>query len=219
MDNLNKKLRQLIAFACTSTPGSLERQQQLNQIYRLVMKSGKLWKERAPYYSDALQEMWEYCFRHLEEYDPTVKEVITWLDDELKKRLRRYRYAYQKQHQRHITIQAREEDESSDPVNALRASPDIQQVLDIWEKTIEWVRTDPDKVLRNTYFRKRPEINCQALFLLRFPDEISWNVIAQKFDLTPAEAKDLPKWYNRRCLPLLREFGVSQGYLETIAVS
>ncbi len=214
MSALNEKLRQLIAEACSHTAKSLERQQKLNQVYRLVMKSGKLWKESTPYYNDALQQMWEYCCQHPEEYDPNLKQVITWLDDELKKRLRRYRYAQKKQRERQLTALSTESGKVTDPVDNLKARPDIQPVLDIWSKTLNWVQTDPEGVLHSTCFRKRPEVNCQALFLGRFPTETPWNKIAERFELTPAEAKDLPKWYNRRCLPFLRKFGADRGYIE-----
>ena len=214
MDELNEKLRQLIAEVCTHPAKSLERQQKLNHVYRLVMKSGKLWKERTPYYNDALQEMWEYCCQHPEEYDSSLKQVITWLDDELKKRLRRYRYAKKKQQEREITTLPTESEKITDPVDNLRARSDIQPVLDIWSHTQNWVLTDPEGVLRRTCFRKRPEVNCQALFLQRFPAETPWNKIAESFELTSAEAKDLPKWFNRNCLPLLRKFGAEQGYIE-----
>ena len=219
MKALNQKLRQLIAEACRHPANSLERQQKLNQVYRLVMKSGKLWKERTLYYNDALQQMWEYCCQQPEEYDSNLKQVITWLDDELKKRLRRYRYAQKKQRERHITALYIKSEKITDPVDNLKARPDIQPVLDIWSKTLNWVQTDPEGVLQSTCFRKRPEVNCQALFLLRFPAEIPWKKIAEKFEMTPAEAKDLPKWYNRRCLPLLREFGAAQGYIEESKLS
>ncbi len=213
-NKLNEKLRQLMADACTHPTGSLERQQKLSQVYRLVMKSGKLWQERTPYYNDALQEMWEYCCQHPEEYDSNLKQVITWLDDELKKRLRRYRYAKKKQQERQMNTLPSESKQFTDPVDNLRARPDIQPVLDIWFNTQNWVLTDPEGVLRRTCFRKRPEVNCQALFLQRFPAETPWKKIAERFELTPAEAKDLPKWYNRNCLPLLRKFGVVQEYIE-----
>ena len=177
MNDLNEKLRQLIAEACTHPAKSLERQQKLNQVYRLVMKSRKLWKERTPYYNDALQEMWEYCCQHPEEYDPNLKQVITWLDDELKKRLRRYRYAQKKQRERQINALSTESEKITDPVDNLKARPDIEPVLDIWSKTLNWIQTDPEGALRSTCFRKRPEVNCQALFLLRFPAETPWNKI------------------------------------------
>ena len=82
MKNLADRLCLLIAQARSYSLTSMERRQKFTEIYRLTTKSRKLWRENTPYYEDALQEMWEYCYRHLEEYDPSVKGVITWLDDE-----------------------------------------------------------------------------------------------------------------------------------------
>jgi hypothetical protein len=214
VDDLDKKLRTLVAEACNHPPKSLERRQKLGEVHRLVMKSGKLWREYTPYYNDALQEMWEFCCKNPEQYDPTLKSVITWLDDYLKKRLRNLRDARYRQQRREITALATESGETTDPIANLPARTDIQPVLEIWEKTLEWVQADPDNVLRCTCFRKYSNVNCQALILRRFPSETPWSTIAAEFNLTPSEAKDLPKVYSRRCLPLLRNFAVSQGYVE-----
>lgn len=214
MDELDKTLRTLIAEACKRPPRSLERRQKLSEVHRIVMKSGKLWREYTPYYNDALQEMWEFCCKNPEQYDPSVKSVITWLDDYLKKRLRNLRDARYRQKNREIAALATESGETTDAIAHLPAHPDIQPVLEIWEKTLDWVQADPDNVLCCTFFREYGEINCQALILRRFPSETPWATIAEEFNLTPSESKDLPKVYNRKCLPLLRKFAMSQGYVE-----
>lgn len=219
MDDLNATLKQLVAQAVSQPVKSTDRRQTLYQIYQLVTRSGKLWRDRQPYYNDALQEMWEYCCHHLEDYDPSVKQVITWLDDELKRRLQRYRYAQQRDATKHIPTQSEGNDRLPPPAERLPAPPDIQPSLAMWEQTLAWVRTDPDQTLGKTCFRKRPTVNCQKLCEQRFPPETAWGAIATELNLNAAEAKDLPKWYCRRCLPLLREFGVAQGFLDTVKKS
>jgi hypothetical protein len=214
MKDLDETLRQLVAEACTHPPKSVDRQRALQEIYRLVMKSGKLWREYTPYYADALQQMWEYCCQHLEEYDPALSGVITWLDNYLKKQLRLFRDRQSRDYKRRAGVEQTEQGNFLDPVDRLPARPELKPTLDLWEKTLNWVQTDPQGILQATCFRKRADINAQTLFLMRFPSETSWQVIADRFHLTPAEAKDLPKFYNRRCLPLLRNFGVSEGYLD-----
>ncbi|WP_272121521.1 hypothetical protein [Spirulina major] len=219
MDDLNATLKQLVAQALEYPPQSNERRQTLYRIYQQVTRSGKLWCDRQPYYNDALQEMWEYCCHHLEDYDPTVKQVITWLDDELKRRLSRYRYAQQRSATKHV--QDVEGGSTTLPPLAERlpAPPDAQASLAIWQQTLEWVQTDPDHRLRKLCFRKRPEGNCQRLCQRRLPPEATWGEIAAELELNAAEAKDLPKWYCRRCIPILREFGVAQGFLDTVKKS
>jgi hypothetical protein len=223
MNDINETLRQLIDEARNLALHSVLRQQKIHQIYVLVMKSGKLWREYKPYYNDALQDMWEYCCSHLEEYDPTKKEVITWLNDEIIKALKRYKYREEtrpgKRHQIHLNLNA---DTSEELINSLDNLPpeklhkppsDIVPLLDMWEQTVQWVNTDPGQLLSNTYFQNRPEINAKVLILWRLPPDIPWKDIAKEFNLNDADAKNLPKWYNRHCLPLLRKFGYDQGYI------
>ncbi len=213
MDDLNDLLRQLVAEARTYPPESVDRRQKLNKIIRLVTKSGKLWKEYSDYYNDAVQQMWEYCCQNLEEYDPELASVITWLDNYLKKRLRNFRDRKYREFNRQASPLQTDE-QIFDPLDRVPANPDINPILEIWHKTLEWVQADPEGELQKTCFRNRPEINCQVLFLKRFPTETPWSEIAAEFSLTAAEAKDLPKFYNRRCLPLVRNFGIAQGYIE-----
>jgi hypothetical protein len=214
VDDLDQTLRTLVTEACSHPPKSWKRREKLSEVHRLVMKSGKLWREYTPYYNDALQEMWEYCCQNPEQYDPNLQSVITWLDDYLKKRLRNLRDARYRQKSREITAIATEPGDTTDPIVNLPSRPDIQPVLEIWEKTLEWVQSDSDNVLCSTCFRGYSKVNCQALILRRFPSETPWSTIAEEFNLTPSEAKDLPKVYSRKCLPLLRKFAVSQGYVE-----
>ena len=132
----------------------------------------------------------------------------------LKKRLRNLRDATNRRQQREAVVIQSEDGNNLDQMANVVARPDIQPTIDIWQQTLHWVKTDADGVLRNTCFRKNVDINCQTIFLMRFPSETPWQTIAEKFALTPSEAKDLPKWYNRKCLPLLRNFGISQGYID-----
>ncbi|MGJ3252217.1 MAG: sigma-70 family RNA polymerase sigma factor [Elainellaceae cyanobacterium] len=214
MSALNDTLKQLVADACTHPSRSVERQQCIQEIYRLVMGSRKLWNETTPYYGDALQETWEYCCHHLDEYDPTLSAVTTWIDNRLKWTLKKWRDRQIRAQDRIVNPVPTEDGTMLNPLNTLASNPGIDRAEQIWYTTLSWVRDDPDDKLRTTCFRKRPDINAQVLFLKRFPSETPWQDIAHEFDLNAAEAKDLPKFYNRNCLPLLREFGIAQGYLE-----
>ncbi|NEQ96980.1 MAG: sigma-70 family RNA polymerase sigma factor [Cyanothece sp. SIO2G6] len=215
MNQLEHQLEHLVACACDSPPNSPQRQRFLQELHYCVTTSGKLWWEAVPYYNDALQDMWVYCFQNLEAYDSNIAGVITWLDANLRRFLRRYRDRAQRDQSRHLSTFTNDGGEARHRVDTIPSPPDVSPWLQMWEQTVKWVRTDPDDTLTNTYFRQRPEINAQTLFLLRFPDETPWKAIAAQFNLTPAEATDLPKFYNRRCRPLLRAFGKNQGYLDS----
>ncbi|MGB3494135.1 MAG: hypothetical protein WBA57_15505 [Elainellaceae cyanobacterium] len=213
MTELSETLKSLVAQACIYPPGSPERQRCVQQLHYQVTRSNKLWREAVPYYSDALQDMWVYCCQNLEEYDSSIAGVITWLDSHLKRILRRYRDRQQRDQKRHLSTLISDDGRPLDPVERIPARPDVSPLLEMWEKTLEWVHSDPDGNLKSTCFRKRADINAQVLFLMRFPTQTPWKDIAQRFELNAAESTDLPKFYNRRCLPLLRAFGADQGFL------
>ncbi|MGK7890683.1 MAG: hypothetical protein AB4042_15230 [Leptolyngbyaceae cyanobacterium] len=215
MTEFDAYLKQLVAQACDRPPNSPQRQRLLQELHYRVMASRRLWREAVPYYNDALQDMWVHCCQQLEEYDPERAGVITWLDANLRRFLRRYRDRAQRDQTRHLSTFADDEGDTSHPVDTLPSRPDVSPPLEMEAQTVDWVRTDPDGTLTTTCFRKRADINAQVLFLLRFPAKTPWKAIATQFSLTPAEATDLPKFYNRRCLPLLRAFGKDQGYLDS----
>ncbi|MGK7890510.1 MAG: hypothetical protein AB4042_14355, partial [Leptolyngbyaceae cyanobacterium] len=192
-----------------------QRQRLLQELHYHVTTSRRLWREAVPYYNDALQDMWVHCFQQLEEYDPEIAGVITWLDANLRRFLRRYRDRTQRDQTRHLSTFTEDEGNTQHPVDTLPSRPDVSPLLQMWEQTVDWVRTDPDDILTTTCFRQRSEINAQALFLLRVPHKTPWKQSAYQFNRIPAEATDLPKFYNRRCLPLLRAFGKDKGYLDS----
>ncbi|NET54509.1 MAG: hypothetical protein F6K09_39760 [Merismopedia sp. SIO2A8] len=146
MDKLEQKLRQLITEICTHPLKSLERQQKLSQVCILVIKSGKLWRENTTYYNDALQQMWEYCCQHPEEYEPSIKNVTTWLNDNLKKQLRNLRDAQKRNKNRLLTIIQTQEGQIFDPTDNIPARPDIDPVLEVWEATLNWVKSRLDLI-------------------------------------------------------------------------
>lgn len=215
MDENEEHLRQLVAETCRHKINSTQRQQGLTLVVRLIVKSGRLWRENAPYYEDALQQTWLYFCRNLceaatgDRYDPNRSSVITWLNAYLRRRLQDFRIQEQN-HLQHISaIQVHRMDElSSDAIALLEGPPDIPPIL---ETTRQWVKTDPDGDLRRTHIQGHPEINCQALLLQRLPPETSWEVLAAEYGLS---VSTLSSFYRRQCLPRLRQFGESQGYIE-----
>lgn len=206
-NNLNQQLQQLVALACSYPAKSLMRRQQLNEVVRLVMKSGKLWKENTPYYKDALQQTWLYFCRNPEQYNPERCSVITWLDNCLKWRLQDFRSKEAIEQVRTISAPMQGTEETTDPIENLPASPDIPPIL---EETKEWAEADLDGELRSTHVKGRPDVTCQILILRRLPPETPWKTIAKEFNLSPSTA---PNFYKRECLPRLRNFALLQGYL------
>jgi hypothetical protein len=210
VNNLNQQLQQLVAEACSYPARSLMRRQKLNEVVRVVMKSGKLWKENTPYYKDALQQTWLYFCRNPEQYNPASCSVITWLDNCLKWRLQDFRSSEAEAQARTVPSPMPGTEETTDPIENLPASPDIPPIL---EETYEWVQTDPDGELASTHVKGRPDVTCQILILRRLPPETPWKTIALEFSLPPSTA---PNFYKHECLPRLRKFAVLQGYYEIL---
>jgi hypothetical protein len=215
---LSEPLNQLIAKACSCPPGSLQRQKYLAQIIRLIMKSGRLWKENTPYYDDALQQTWLYFCRNICEgvtgqaYDPTYGSVITWLNAYLKRRLQDF--YLNEYRQQAVTVPLEVHRAASDDNNKtleeldnLAATP---QALPILENLEMWAKADADGELRGTHIKGRPDVNCQVLILKRLPPEVSWKELSEELGLS---VPTLSSFYQRQCLPRLRKFVESEGYL------
>lgn len=207
VDNLNQQLEQLVALACSYPVKSLGRRQKLNELVRLVMRSGKLWKENTPYYNDALQQTWLYFCRNLEQYNPERSSVITWLDNYLKWRLLDFHNKEVQDQVRTTSSPLLATEEITNPIENIPASPDIPLIL---EETYQWVQTDRDGELRSIHVKDRPDVTCQILILRRLPPETPWKTVAKEFNLPSSTA---PNFYKRECLPRLRNFALKQGYL------
>ena len=215
MNEIEERLHQLVEETCRHKLDSIERRLGLTKIVRLTVKSGRLWKENTPYYEDALQQTWLYFCRNLceaatgEKYDPNRSSVTTWLNAYLRRRLQDFRALNQSQLKQNVAAPLHAVDESSsDMIEALEAPPDIPPIL---ETTRQWIETDPDGELRRIHIQGHPEVNCQVLLLERLPPEASWEDLSARFLVS---VSTLSSFYRRQCIPRLRKFGESQGYIE-----
>ncbi|MBD2103155.1 sigma-70 family RNA polymerase sigma factor [Leptolyngbya sp. FACHB-261] len=212
MDELEARLHQLVITTCQEKPGSLKRSRGLTQLIRLVLRSGKLWKEYAPYYEDALQQTWLYFCRNLceattgEAYDPNRSSISTWLNAYLKRRLQDYRIQTEQARRTQASSHG-DADDLLDPLDLLEAPADIPPIL---EATQRWAEYDATDELRRTHIQGHPRVNCQVLILRRLPPETSWKDLSIEFNLP---IPTLSSFYQRQCLPRLRKFGELQGYL------
>lgn len=210
---MTPSIQELIAEACGYPPGHPQRQRRLTQIIRRV--THRLWRENSPYYQDALQQTWVYFCQNLCEgatgraYDPSRASVVTWLNAYLKRRLQDGYLAVQRQRANTVSpapvkIGA---DPMPDPVDRLEARPDVPPLL---EEVKAWAEQGQDPRLTRTHIAKHAHITCQLLILKRLPPETPWKDLAAELQVSVGT---LSSFYQRQCLPLLREFGQSQGYL------
>ena len=217
MDGWDEQLRQLVIEACRHRAGSAERQKNLTRIIRLV--TNKLWKENKPYYQDALQQTWVYFCQNIcegntgEPYNPTRSSVVTWLNSYLKRRLQDFYIENQKQlastmpHQIE-RVGSSEINQATDPVEAVAARPDVPCLI---EEVKRWVQSDPEGELSRIHITNHPEVTAKVLILHRLPPETSWKTLSAEFNLS---ISTLSSFYQRQCLPRLRKFGESEGYIQ-----
>lgn len=213
MSTLEARLLEQITETCKHPFGSIERQEGLTELVQLITRSRKLWQENVPHYGDALQRTWLFFCRNLceatsgEKYNPDRGSVITWLNTYLKWELHRFRTQdYQQQARTAPTIQTAS-GERLDPIDLVESPPDVPPILEI---TRQWAVTDLDGELRQTHVKGHPAVSCQLLILRRLPPETSWQELSEEFQLP---ISTLNSFYQRQCVPRLRKFGESQGYL------
>ncbi|MGD1897508.1 MAG: sigma-70 family RNA polymerase sigma factor [Phormidesmis sp.] len=209
---INNDINTLISKACAYPPRHPIRQKHLTKIIQLV--SAKLWKEDSSYYEDALQKTWIYFCQNLCEsktdcvYAPQKTSVATWLNIYLKHRLQDG-YRTRKKHQSKRAFYAAHSPDSSEtsahPIDRIAAQPDIPPVLQDVET---WARNTPH--LAQVHIPAYPHITAQLLILERLPPEKPWKVLATRLNVPLGT---LSSFYQRHCMPLIREFGQNKGYL------
>ena len=216
MNELDIQLRQLVKEACSHPPGSPARQRRLTQVIRL--SSGKLWRESVAYYQDAVQQTWVYFCQNVceaktgDRYDPDRSSVSTWLNAYLRRRLQDFYIDGQKQQVTRVTGLARgsrsgETGEIVDPIDNLAAQPDVPPIL---QEVKTWAELDATGELQQVHIEGYSRITCQMLILRRLPPETGWKELSAELGLS---VSTLSSFYQRQCLPRLRKFGQSEGYL------
>jgi hypothetical protein len=211
MNRPEERLDSLVTAACNHPPGSAARQKNLTRIIRLI--APRLWRAHTPYYQDALQQTWIYFCQNICEgktgkaYDPDRGTIVTWLNYYLKKRLQDLSDADRKRQEKFVSKRPDDSHEAFDPLENIPAEPDVPALL---EQVKQWVEADPDGELSRIHITNRPDMTAQLLILRRLPPETSWKDLAAEFNLS---VSTLSSFYQRQCLPRLRKFGESEGYL------
>jgi hypothetical protein len=206
-------IRQLVEAACSHPPGHPQRQRALTQILRDTLP--KLWRDSSPYYADALQRTLMFFTENICEaktgkrYDPDVATIATWLNFYLKKRILDAQLAAQARSGREFSSYGGDDD-SLDPVQQLPAPPDAQAALAMLDRVRRWAETDESGELRSLHIKGYPHITAQLLILRRLPPETQFKDLAEELG---AGIPALSSFYQRQCLPRLRNFGQQQGYL------
>lgn len=209
MSDIDLQLREWVTEACRHPPGSPARQRHLTKVIRVV--SGKLWRESVAYYQDAVQQTWVYfCKNICGKYDPNLGSVPTWLNAYLKRRLQDFFIAAQKQRTNEISTW---QDKDGEIVNVADIVPDERgDVEPMWEIVKAWAEADSTGELRQLHIKGYPAVTCQVLILRRLLSETSWKDLAAEYG---APIPTLNSFYMRQCMPRLRKFGESEGYINS----
>ncbi len=215
MDSSNpnpEHLKQLVRDTCQHPKGSPQRQRGLTRLIREI--TIQLWHTSDAYYPDALQQTWIYFCKNLCEattgraYDCEIATPVTWLNAYLKRRLQDFKIAenrdrYQTVSRASLTFTS--EDGPIDPIDQLRAPPDIPPWL---EQVYDWVEKSEE--LETIHIAKHPTVTAKVLILKRLPPETPWKTLSAEYGISIGT---LSSFYQRQCLSKLREYGKSQGYL------
>lgn len=212
-NQFDREVRTLVVETCQHPSGSFQRNSGLTKLIQTIIQSRKLWYSHDSFYEDALQQTWLYLCRNLCEantgkrYDPEKSQVTTWLNSYLKYRLLSFQQEIKQKKEREITPCAIAEEQTADPIQQLTAPPVTPP---IWEETLNWVKTDPDGELSSTHIKNRADLTCQVLILRRLPPPTDWKTLEAEFKCSYST---LANFYKRQCRPRLRQFALTQGFL------
>jgi DNA-directed RNA polymerase specialized sigma24 family protein len=204
-------LTSLVLEARQYPAGSLKHQRLLNQIIRQMQQSGKIWLDyriSPDYYQEALQQTWVWFCQNLDNYDPNQASLTTWFNCILKYRIKDVLRAAQTHQNRTFVSGYRETLDIVD--NLVAPQPDYS--LQLLEETLAWLQQEHDQFKQITV-RNHPNIDAYTLLMRRLPTwkQATWEALSAEFGVA---IPTLSSFYRRRCLPLLREFGQLQGWID-----
>jgi hypothetical protein len=199
------RLLALVQETCACPQGSSTRQRCLDRLIRELLTSGQLWRRgNIPEsdFQDLLQKSWIYFCQNLCEattahkpYDSAQASLATWFNAYLKKRMLDY----------WLTQQPPSEPDYWEPMAAPEPPPILEEVL-------AWLQKERRALVR-VHVRDHPEINCEVLIRRRLPPATAYRQLAQELQVPEAT---LQGFYQRECLPRLRQAGKDLGYLDAV---
>lgn len=204
MDELNLHLQSFIQEACSHIATSPQRRKALNCLLRTVLKSGRLWTPAAgDIYEDALYKtMFNLTKTLCDKYDPSRGSFLTWFNICLRSQyIDEIRAA--KRHRSHRQSVWQSNEVELDPLDQVASGIDGTLLLDTWESFVQWIKDDPDNLLKACHIENNPKANCQLLAYLRLVIGKEWQEIAVEVSSTRSV---ITSHWSRKCQPLLREW-------------
>lgn len=169
MDELDRRLKELAETAKQHSSGSLQRRKAIQRLLQAIRQSGKLFcKGRYDYppevYHDALQRTFEYVAKKIDEYDPTLAKMMTWvnrkLDFAFKDEIKSFKKERQRKSQETSYSQSHSEDEGT-----LENRLASDEVLYLSDQVRQIIESDPEELFKSKHLRGRPDVNFQVIAL------------------------------------------------------
>ena len=207
-------LSSLVLEARQYPAGSPQRQRILTDVIRQIQRSGKVWRDYqipVDQYQEALQMTWICFCKNIEQYDPTRANPITWFNNMLKFKIKdvQRRVMQQEQHLKRNFSYSASADETLDLIDR-QPAPAIDRSEEMLQDLYNWLQEQRSNLMQKT-IRNNPKINVYLLIIRRLPTEyqMSWQALSQEFGVS---VPTLSSFYQRQCIPVLREFGQLQGW-------
>jgi DNA-directed RNA polymerase specialized sigma24 family protein len=201
MSKLDCLLQQLALAAQQHPSRSLTRNRLLSQLFRNIQQSGELGSYQAlcprqlkgnysEIYAEALQRLFYYITKQIDDYTPDKGKVIQWANGQL-----RWKF-----------MDAIRDWKEFDKDAEILSLDELEQVSIYWvkenlapslsEQLIEIVKEDPQGIFQQTYTGKNPRANFRYIALKRNIDEVSWSELSEELGV---KLVTLSNFY-RRCL-------------------
>jgi DNA-directed RNA polymerase specialized sigma24 family protein len=191
MDELDQRLQELALAAKNFPAKSRARRKALTKLINEVQNSNKIFcRGRFDFppevYNEALQETWLYICQNIENCDPSIGRVMTWINFILERRFINV-----------INRRARQGQQQSldEPIRQNDSEGDFQRTLldrieetNFYTRSPEWenlrslIEEDPDGKFQLKYIEGNPSANFQAIAIKRLNEE-SWKDISLFFQI------------------------------------
>lgn len=203
MDELDLHLRSLIQETCNHLPDSPQRRKAVNMFLRALLKSGRIQMKGDDIYEEALQKtMFNVTKTLCEKYDPNRGSFLAWFNTCLRNQHKDEIRAVQRHRDRKQSVWQADEAEL-DPLDQVPAPIDANLLLDTWNALVQWIKDDPEHVLKTCHIENNPKANCQSLAYLRLVMGKEWQDIAAEVGSTRGA---ISSHWSRKGQPLLQQW-------------
>jgi DNA-directed RNA polymerase specialized sigma24 family protein len=203
MDELNLYLQSLIQEACSHPPTSPQRSKAINRLLRVLQNSKVIQNRGDDIYEEALYKtMFNLSKTVCEKYDPHRGSFLGWFKVCLRNQYRdELRAAKRDRSRRQFAWQ--NDDVALDPLDQVAAPVDAALLLDIWESFVQWIKEDPEYLLRTCHLKNNPKANCQLLAYLKLVNGEEEGDIATELGSSRGA---ISSHWTRKCKSLMREW-------------